>query len=400
MLSSNTSNNSANIDKSDSAVEDFVFDNAKLGARIVTIGIGGGGGNMVQFMIEQGISGIEYVVANTDAQALSKSKARNKIQLGAKLTKGLGAGMKPEIGKESALESIEDIRRYIEGSDIIFIGAGLGGGTGTGAAPIIAQIAKEMDVLTVAVVTQPFKFEGKKREELARIGFEELKKEVDSIVVIPNEKLHSITDKKMGIKESFRMVDQILAQAVDGTSGVILSNGTINLDFADLKTIMTHKGLALLGIGSSRGDNAAMEAIKGAIHSPLLNNMSINGALGVLVNFKIHPDYPLVEITNAMDMLQEVIDSDAEIIFGTTDDETMPNDEVYITLVATGFEQSDSEFKEAISEKVETKIQNNSNYNPINKPSENATVRKVASTLSHNNSEYLDIPTYIRNKID
>ncbi|OHD87920.1 MAG: cell division protein FtsZ, partial [Sulfuricurvum sp. RIFCSPLOWO2_12_43_5] len=271
------------------------------GARIVAVGVGGGGGNMIGYMLKEAIPGIELIIANTDAQVLEHGSAATKIQLGAKLTKGLGAGMKPEVGKESALESYEDLSRALEGADIVFVAAGLGGGTGTGAAPIIAKIAKEVGALTIAVVTKPFSFEGKKRLKLAEDGLNELKNESDCIVVIPNDKLLSIIDPKLGIKESFKIVDSVLARAVSGTSGVILASGDndINLDFADLQTVMSHRGLALMGVGEYKGENAAYEAIKNAIESPLLDNMSVNGALGVLVHFSMHPEFPFMELSAA-----------------------------------------------------------------------------------------------------
>jgi len=282
-------------------------------------------------------------MVNTDSQALEQLENVKKIQIGAKLTGGLGAGMKPEIGRDSALENYDDIKAALEGADIVFISAGLGGGTGTGAAPVVAQIAKEVGALTVSVVTKPFNFEGKKRAKLAEVGLDELKKESDSIVVIPNEKLLSIIDRRLGIKESFKIVDSVLAQAVSGTSGVILSSGEndINLDFADLKTVMSHKGMALMGVGEFEGENAAYEAIKAAIESPLLDNMSINGAMGVLVHFKISPEFPTLDLHEAMQVVNETAHEDADIIFGTSTDATLPDNYVKITIVATGFEHAD-----------------------------------------------------------
>jgi cell division protein FtsZ len=311
------------------------------GARIKAIGVGGGGGNMINHMIKSGVQGIELIVANTDAQVLQHSLCEDRIQLGAKLTKGLGAGMVPEIGRESAVENAEEIREYLDGSDIVFIAAGLGGGTGTGASSVIAQIAREIGALTIAVVTKPFSFEGAKRRKLADQGLEDLKKESDSIVVIPNDKLLSIVDKGLGIKESFKIVDEVLARAVTGTSGIILSNGEndINLDFADLRTVMSHRGMALMGMGEAEGEKSAFEAIKKAIESPLLDDLSIHGAMGVLVHFNIHPDYSLIEITDAMSIVHEAAHEDADIIMGTTTDPELPEDVVKITIIATGFEK-------------------------------------------------------------
>ena len=312
------------------------------GARIVAVGVGGGGGNMIGHMIREGVSGIEMIMINTDAQALKDTKNATAIQIGAKLTKGLGAGMKPEIGRESAIENYDEIKKALTGADIVFISAGLGGGTGTGAAPIVAKIAKEVDALTISIVTKPFGFEAPKRLKLANAGLEELKKESDSIVVIPNDKLLSIIDRKLGLKDSFKIVDSVLAQAVSGTAGVILSNGEndINLDFADLRTVMSHKGMALMGVGEYEGENAAYEAIKAAIESPLLDNVSINGAMGVLVHFHMHPNFPMIETSEAMVVVQESAHEDADVIFGTSTDETLPENYVKITIIATGFEKN------------------------------------------------------------
>jgi cell division protein FtsZ len=367
------------------------------GAKIIVVGVGGGGGNMIGHMISEGISGIEMIVANTDSQMLDHAQTCTKIQLGAKLTKGLGAGMKPDVGRESAIESYDDIRNALEGADIVFVAAGLGGGTGTGAAPVIAKIAKEIGALTISVVTKPFMFEQRKRMKVAMAGLEELKKESDSIVVIPNDKLLSIVDRNMGIKDSFRLVDSVLAQAVSGTSGVILASGAndINLDFADLQTVMSHRGMALMGVGIHQGDNAAYEAIKSAIESPLLDNMSINGAMGVLVHFHMHPDFPLIEMNEAMQVIEESADEDADIIFGTTTDETLSIDYVRITLVATGFEK-------------ELNQGGNSTNNPeFDIPKEQKAVQIQRPLLKvvggedfDGREEFLDVPTYMRQQKD
>ncbi|NCO01140.1 MAG: cell division protein FtsZ [Epsilonproteobacteria bacterium] len=360
------------------------------GARIIAVGVGGGGGNMIGHMIKEGVSGIEMIIINTDAQVLSETNVASKIQIGTKLTKGLGAGMKPSVGKDSALENYDEIRSALEGADIVFISAGLGGGTGTGAAPIVAQIAKEVGALTISIVTKPFLFEGRKRLKLAEAGLEELKKESDSIVVIPNDKLLSIIDKKLGLKESFKIVDSVLAQAVSGTSGVILSSGEndINLDFADLQTVMSHKGMALMGVGEFEGENAAYEAIKAAIESPLLDNMSINGAMGVLVHFKMHPEFPLMEISDAMNVVHESAHEDAEVIFGTSTDDSIPQDYVKITIVATGFEKNLSAG------------QNNDDYVSETPKAPKAMLRPRLIVGGDFDSDYLDIPAYMRKQQD
>lgn len=367
------------------------------GAKIKAIGVGGGGGNMINHMINEGISSIDLIVANTDAQALDSSLAPFKMQLGINATRGLGAGMIPDKGREAALESFEDIKSMLTGADIVFISAGLGGGTGTGAAPIIAQAAKEVGALTVSIVTSPFKFEGRKRTKLAKEGLEELKRESDSIIVVPNEKLLSVVEKNLGIKESFRMVDDILAQAVGGISKVILSHGDndINLDFADVKTVMGHRGLALMGAGYSSGKNAAYDAAKSAIESPLLDNISIDGAMGVLVHFDIHPDYPIMEISEAMNIIEESADENASVIFGTTTNANMAIDEVRITIVATGFEDK-SAIPEPIIKKQETLLSSNvCNINTLRTAN-----RMVVGGYNGENEDILDVPTFLRKQMD
>ena len=359
------------------------------GAKIKVIGVGGGGGNMINHMVREGIGGIDLIAANTDAQALENCLAKTKIQLG---KKGLGAGMRPEIGKESALESYEEIKSSLEKADIVFIASGFGGGTGTGAAPVVAQAAKEVGALTVAVVTRPFMFEGKKRAKLAELGINELRKESDSIVIIPNDKLLAIVDAKFGIKDSFKIVDDVLSRAVSGMSLVVLSSGQsdINVDFADVQTVMSHRGMALMGIGESTGEDAAMEAIKSAIESPLLDNMSINGALGVLVHFHIPPSYPITEISNAMQLILDCADEDADVIFGTTTSEDMEENSVRVTIVATGFENK-------IEAAKELKMLN-SNQESIKK--ERILRMKKVSGGYERQDDYLDIPTYIRHQMD
>jgi len=373
------------------------------GAKIKAIGVGGGGGNMINHMINEGVGGIDLLVANTDAQALDASLAPYKMQLGMNVTKGLGAGMKPEVGKAAAEESYDSIKTMLAGADLVFISAGLGGGTGTGAAPVIAQAAKEIGALTVSIVTSPFAFEGRKRRRLAKEGLEELKKESDSIIVVPNERLLSIVEKNLGMRDSFRLVDNVLSQAVSGISNVILSHGAndINLDFADVKTVMSHRGLALMGVGESTGNSAAYDAAKTAIESPLLDNLSIDGAMGILVHFHIHPDYPLAEISEAMDIVEENADEDANIIFGTTTSEDIPIDEVKLTIIATGFEDpSDMEVEKPkeSSKPTQTKPE-------LKRPVRGTLLHGVNSAKvvgGYNNSgdDYLDTPTFLRRQMD
>ena len=349
-------------------------------AKIAVIGVGGGGCNMINHMINEGSHKIDLIAANTDLQVLHISKAPKKIQLGLKLTKGLGAGMKPEVGRDSAVESYEEIKATLKGADIIFIAAGLGGGTGTGAAAIIAKAAKEIGALTVSVVTKPFTWEGKKRAGLANLGLEELKKVSDSIIIVPNDRLLEIIDENVGMKDAFKIIDNILYQAVNGMSEVILNpgNSDINTDFADVKTIMQHKGMALMGIGRAKGENAAQRALEDAIDSPLLDKVSLNGAKGILIHFNIHPQVSLFAINDVMGTINDRMDSNAEIIFGTTSDSTLEKDEVKITIVATGFESKNDEIEEP-SEGVEE----NNNQNAVALDSET----------------YLDVPPLMRDYV-
>ena len=365
------------------------------GAKMKVIGVGGGGGNMINHMIREGYDRIDLLVANTDSQALENSLAKTKILLGEKTAKTLGAGMDPTVGKDSAEESFDTLKDALEYSDIVFVASGLGGGTGTGASPVVARAAKENKALTIGVVTTPFKFEGKKRATLAQTGINELKKECDSILVIPNQKLLSLIDKKAGIKESFKMVDDVLARAVGGMSSIILDSGDsdINLDFADVKKIMSHRGLALMGVGASEGEDAPKEAIQDAIQSPLLDDMSINGAMGVLIHFKIHPDCSLLEISEAVSLVEEAAHDNADIIFGTTTDASIENNRVEVTLIATGFEET-SKKKEDDSQKDsldEAKVISRRQIN-----------QRVSGSDIDLKDIYdnLDEPTYLRYKAD
>ncbi len=308
-------------------------------AVIKVVGVGGGGNNAVDRMIEDNMDGVEFIAVNTDVQDLSKSKAPTKIQIGEKLTKGLGAGGNPEIGEKSAEETKEEVSKSLSGADMVFITAGMGGGTGTGAAPKIAEISKSMGILTVAVVTKPFNFEGKKRMSNAERGLTELRKNVDTLVIIPNQRLLAIIDKKTSIIDSFRKADEILRQGVQGIADLISKPGVINLDFADVKTVMSGKGVAHMGIGHGTGEDKAEIAVKAAIQSPLLET-KINGAKYVLINFAGDENLGLLEADEAANLIKEAIDPDAEIIFGTTINENL-KDEVVVTVIATGFEDEE-----------------------------------------------------------
>jgi cell division protein FtsZ len=321
-----------------------IVEQENLKARIKVIGIGGGGGNAVNTMIGSKFTGVDFIVANTDAQSLDASPAPVKVQLGATVTKGLGAGANPEIGRRAALEDEETIKEYFAGSDMIFITAGMGGGTGTGGAPVVARLAREAGALTVGVVTKPFIFEGRKRMRQAEEGIEHLKENVDTLIVIPNQRLLSIAAKTTTMLEAFHRADDVLLQAVRGISDLIITPGLINLDFADIRTVMAEMGLALMGAASASGENRAIEAAQKAISSPLLEDISIQGARGLLINITGGPDLCLHEVNEAASMIQEEAHEDANIIFGSVIDESM-SDEIRITVIATGFGEDRDERK-------------------------------------------------------
>jgi len=311
-------------------------EHAHTGARIKVIGVGGGGSNAVNRMVQVGLEGVEFIVANTDLQALKVSPAPCKLQIGSKLTKGLGAGADPNVGRQAALEDTEAILSALDGADMIFVTTGLGGGTGTGAAPVIASLASELGALTIAVVTKPFAFEGKKRQTQAERGLEALKDCVDTIITIPNQRLLTIIDRATPLTEAFVMADDVLRQAIQGISDLILVPGLINLDFADVRTIMSGMGLAMMGTGVAEGRDRAMEAARKAISSPLLEGTSVNGSRGVIINVTGGPDLSLVEVSEASQIVQEAADEDANIIFGAVVDPALKG-KVKITVIATGF---------------------------------------------------------------
>lgn len=304
-------------------------------ATIKVVGVGGAGNNGVNRMVENGLKSVEFISINTDRQQLNVSKANKKIQIGEKLTRGLGAGANPEVGKCSAEESKSEIAEALKGADMVFVTAGMGGGTGTGAAPIVAEVSKEMGILTVGVVTKPFPFEGKRRMMQAESGIEELRQNVDTLIIIPNEKLLQVVEKQTSIMDAFKMSDDVLRQGVQGISDLITIPGLVNLDFADVKTIMLDAGVAHIGIGRASGEHRAQEAARQAIHSPLLET-SIEGAGGVLLNVTGGKDLCLLEISEAADLVQKSVDADANIIFGAVIDEKLEN-EIVITVIATGF---------------------------------------------------------------
>ncbi len=308
-------------------------------ARIRVVGVGGSGGNAVNHMVQSKVEGVDFIAVNTDAQDLHKNKARKKIHIGKTLTRGLGTGMNPDLGKQAADETREDIQDALKGSDMVFITCGMGGGTGTGAAPIVAKIAREMGALTVGVVTRPFAFEGAQPLRLAEAGLSELRKAVDALIIIPNDKLLQIVSRDTGIKNAFAMCDDILKQAVEGISDLITQTGIINVDFADVRSIMANAGSALMGIGLAMGDKRAELAAKAAINSPLLE-VSITGAKGVLFSIAGGDDLGMLEVQDAANVITEAIDPDAKVIFGAVTDETLKKGQVRVTVIATGFPES------------------------------------------------------------
>lgn len=361
-------------------------------ATIKVIGVGGGGNNAVNRMIEHGVQGVEFIAVNTDAQALNLSKADIKMQIGAKLTRGLGAGANPEVGKKAAEESKEQIQEVLSGADMVFVTAGMGGGTGTGAAPIIAQIAKEMGALTVGVVTRPFSFEGRKRATQAASGIQALKAAVDTLIVIPNDRLLEIVDKSTPMLEAFREADNVLRQGVQGISDLIAVPGLINLDFADVKTIMSNQGSALMGIGQSSGENRAVEAAKKAISSPLLET-SIEGARGVIMNITGGTNLSLYEVQEAADIVASASDQDVNIIFGSVINEDL-KDEIVVTVIATGFKEDETQQKSTRPSFGKGRV--------ANTPSREATQETHHTENERFNTQYqedtLDIPTFLRNR--
>ncbi|MFD1204069.1 MULTISPECIES: cell division protein FtsZ [Sporosarcina] len=371
-------------------------------AVIKVIGVGGGGNNAVNRMIEHGVQGVEFIAVNTDAQALNLSNAEVKLQIGAKLTRGLGAGANPEVGKKAAEESKEQIEEALRGADMVFVTAGMGGGTGTGAAPVIAQVAKDLGALTVGVVTRPFTFEGRKRSTQAIGGIAAMKESVDTLIVIPNDKLLEIVDKNTPMLEAFREADNVLRQGVQGISDLIAVPGLINLDFADVKTIMSNKGSALMGIGMSTGENRASEAAKKAISSPLLET-SIDGAKGVLMNITGGSNLSLFEVQEAADIVASASDEEVNMIFGSVINDDL-KDEILVTVIATGFSE------EQLSQGKTTKA---SNFGSIRQrePQQSAPqthtrreetpqFQQPEPTRQQNNQQEdaLDIPTFLRNR--
>lgn len=363
-------------------------------AKIKVIGVGGGGNNAVNRMIEHGVEGVEFIAVNTDAQALNLSKAEVKIQIGNKLTRGLGAGANPEVGKKAAEESKEQLEEVLSGADMIFVTAGMGGGTGTGAAPVIAQISKDLGSLTVGVVTRPFSFEGKRRSNQAIGGIDALKGSVDTLIVIPNDRLLEMVDKNTPMLEAFREADNVLRQGVQGISDLIAKPGLINVDFADVKTIMTDKGSALMGIGIATGETRATEAAKKAISSPLLET-SIDGAHGILLNITGGPNLSLYEVQEAADLVTNAADEEVNVIFGSVINESL-NDEIVVTVIATGFDENikKPEFPKRDIRPTASQKQ----HAATRAPEETVQREQQQAPRPKQEDDELDIPTFLRNR--
>jgi len=380
------------VEKGGSHMLEFDIDMDQF-AQIKVIGVGGGGNNAVNRMIEASLKGVQFVAINTDKQALFNSKAEFKIQIGEKLTRGLGAGANPDVGEKAAEESRDDIYQALQGSDMVFITAGMGGGTGTGAAPIVADVAKEMGILTVGVVTKPFTFEGRRRMLHADHGINELKDKVDTLVTIPNDRLLQVIEKRTSIVDAFKIADDVLRQGVQGISDLIAIPGLVNLDFADVKTIMFERGLAHMGVGKASGENRAVEAAKQAIHSPMLET-SIEGSKGVLLNITGGSNLGLFEVNEAAEIVAEAADPDANIIFGAVIDEAL-KDELRITVIATGFE--DHQPSKRAAAPVEEKAEPTPEAPEATTEGEEAPAQASEATEEvDTNEEEFDIPTFLR----
>ncbi len=387
-------------------------DSAPKGAVIKVVGVGGGGGNAVGHMVASNLDGVEFICANTDAQALSSSDARVAIRLGEQTTKGLGAGANPEVGREAAVEDRERIAEVLQGADMVFITAGMGGGTGTGAAPVIADVARELGILTIAVVTRPFRFEGGRRTKVASAGIDELRENVDSLITIPNDKLLSELGNA-SLLDAFQAANDVLYNAVRGIADLITNPGIINLDFADVRTVMSEMGVAMMGSGRAKGENRAVEAAQGAISSPLLDNIDLHGARGILVNVTGGPNMGIKEFSDVGDVIEELAASDANIVVGTAINPDM-EDEVAVTVVATGIGQKPAPRKEVEVEKprivatggVPTADDGSVNWKELDKPA-HIRNKKAARPGAGNAADaggdldgLMDIPTFLRRQAD
>lgn len=387
---------------------------AELSAKMKVIGVGGAGGNAINTMMNSGLNGVDFIALNTDAQALENNKAPTRIQIGKNLTQGLGAGANPEIGRQAIDEDREEVKRTLSGADMIFVTAGFGGGTGTGAAPVVAEIAHELNALTVGIVSKPFHFEGLKRMERAEQGINEMRKYVDTLIVIPNQRLFAVVDKKTPLRDAFKVADQVLLHATKGISDLITVPGLVNLDFADVRTIMAEMGDALMGTGQATGEGMAVHAAQQAISSPLLEGVSIRGAKGVLVNITGGEDLSLYDVSEATTIIYEEAGENANVIFGAVIDENL-SDEIFITVIATGFSAEEIPVpkiqrevnKEAGNFNIPTYIRDKKKSEFIEDSTEKEEEPKKIQSLGKmdefpfdNGLEDLDIPTFLRKQMD
>lgn len=384
-----------------------IIDNVPSNAVIKVIGVGGGGGNAVKHMISSEVAGVDFVCANTDAQALTNMESSTMLQLGGNITKGLGAGANPDIGRQAALEDRERITEALQGADMVFITAGMGGGTGTGAAPVVAEVAREMGILTVAVVTKPFPFEGKKRMKIADEGMMELQLHVDSLITIPNERLLDVLGKNASLLEAFRAANDVLLGAVQGIADLIINPGMINVDFADVRTVMSEMGMAMMGTGRARGEDRAREAAEMAIRSPLLDNINLQGARGILVNITAGIDLSLGEFSEVGDIVEEFASDNATVVVGTAIDPEM-SEEIKVTVVATGLGDN----QEVPLKVVENKVTETANpdYRDLDRPTimrnrprgQAATASATAEAVQQSpvDEDYFDIPSFLRRQVD
>jgi cell division protein FtsZ len=377
-------------------------------ARMKVVGVGGGGGNAVNRMIDEHLSGVEFISVNTDSQALLSNKADVKVQIGKKLTRGLGAGARPEIGRQAIEENRDDVLHLLEGADLVFVTCGMGGGTGTGAAPIIAQLSRDVGALTVGIITKPFLFEGRKRMRQAEIGISELRKQVDTLIIVPNERLLAVVGKNVPFQDALKKADEVLLHATQGISTLISVTGLVNVDFADVRTVMQNGGSALMGTGTGRGDDRALEAAQHAISSPLLDNVSIAGSTGVLVNITGGQDLTLGEVNQISEIIHEAAGDQAEIIFGAVNDPAMAG-EVRVTVIATGFDKTSAQ-QEGPLRGVPSGVlpfparqapaRPSGSAVPMPRPSQPTPQPKVAPNAEAGEVSEMEIPTFIRRQMD
>jgi len=373
-------------------------------ARMKVVGIGGGGGNALNRMVDEGLQGVEFISVNTDSQALLNNKADVKVQIGKKLTRGLGAGARPEIGRQAIEENRDEVLHSLHGADMVFVTCGMGGGTGTGASPIIAQMARDLGALTIGIVTKPFLFEGRKRMRQADMGIAEMRKHVDTMVVVPNERLLAVVGKGIPFQDALKRADEVLLHATQGISSLITVTGIVNVDFADVRTVMQNGGAAIMGTGTGRGENRAMEAVQQAISSPLLDNISITGATGVLINITGGEDLTLGEVTQISDVVKDAAGEDAEIIFGTVNDPAM-HGEIRVTVIATGFDRQAAETPVRAAPGVLPFRERAARPTPVPPPgyprtAEGGAPARRAAPLPPAELNELEIPTFIRRQMD